>query len=177
MSVGQSKEEGIIMKASDLKGRAVVTLSDAAKVGHVDDVLFDATYRRVLGFRVKRGAFDHADALPRDSVTSVGTDALTVDSPDAINAEGRFADLVGATSLGQVHGTKVVTNGGTLVGTIAEVEIDDAVRRVDAYTLSVPLLDKLRHRAPALQAEDVLRLGEDGIMIVPDAVGQALHAS
>ncbi len=163
------------MKASDLKGRAVVTLSDAAKVGHVDDVLFDATYRRVLGFRVKRGMFDHADALPRDSVAAVGADALTVDSPDAINAQERFADLAGAASLGQVHGTKVVTDGGTLLGIIAGVEIDEAARRVDSYTLSAPLLDKLRHREDAIRAEDVLRLGEGGIMIVPDAVGQTLR--
>lgn len=42
------------MKASDLKGRAVVTLTDAAKVGTIDDILFDAEYRAVLGFRVKR---------------------------------------------------------------------------------------------------------------------------
>ncbi len=165
------------MKASDLKGRAVVTLSDAAKVGHVDDVLFDATYRQVLGFRVKRGTFGHADALPRDRVTAVGADALTVDSPDALNVEERFAALSGAASLEQVHGTKVVTEGGALVGTIAAVEVDDAVQHVVAYTLSAPLLDTLRHRAPALQAAEVLRLGEGGIMIVPDAVGQALHAS
>jgi len=165
------------MKVSDLKGRAVVTLSDAAKVGQVDDVLFDATYRRVLGFRVKRGAFGHADALPRESVTAVGADALTVASPDAINDEHRFADLAGAASLGQVHGTKVVTEGGTLVGTIAEVDIDDTVEHVTAYTLSAPFLDKVRHRVPVLQAADVLRLGEGGLMIVSDAVGQVLHAS
>lgn len=165
------------MKASDVKGRAVITLSDAAKVGRVDDVLFDATYRQVLGFRVKRGTFGHADALPRESVTAIGADALTVASPDAINDEDRFADLAGAASLGQIHGTKVVTEGGTLVGTIAEVDTDDALEHVTAYTLSAPLLDTLRHRAPVLQAADVLRLGEGGIMIMSDAVGQALHAS
>ena len=43
------------MQASELKGRAVVVLSNAEKIGQVDDVLFDAPFRQVLGFRVKKG--------------------------------------------------------------------------------------------------------------------------
>lgn len=163
------------MKASDLKGRGVVTLSDATKVGHVDDVLFDAAYRRVLGFRVKKGTFGRAEALPRASVSAVGHDALTVASPDAVNAEDRFAELAGATALSQVQGTKVVTEGGDLLGTIAEVAVDEEMRAVTAYTLSASLLKRIEHHEPTIEANEVLHLGEGGIMIVPDAVGARLH--
>ncbi len=76
------------MKASDLTGRVVVTRADAAPRGHVDDVLVDATYRQVLGFRVTQETCDQADALPRDSATAVGAGALTVNSSDTINTEG-----------------------------------------------------------------------------------------
>ncbi len=92
------------MRASDLKGRAVVTLSDATKVGQVEDVLFDPAYRRVLGFRVKNGLFGRTEALPREAVQSVGEDALTVAGPSAVNAEDRFPRLAGAAALGQVRG-------------------------------------------------------------------------
>ncbi|MDP9227265.1 MAG: PRC-barrel domain-containing protein [Actinomycetota bacterium] len=43
------------MQANELKGRAVVVLSNAEKVGQVEDVLFDAPFQQVLGFRVKKG--------------------------------------------------------------------------------------------------------------------------
>lgn len=163
------------MKASDLKGRAVVTLSDAAKVGQVDDVLFDAEYRKVLGFRVKQGGLlARSEAVSRESVAGVGADALTVTSPEAINAEERFAGFVGAATLGQVKGTKVVTEGGDLLGSVDELELDDEARAVTAYTLAAPLLDRLRHNQPRIPAQDVLRLGEGGIMIVPNATGESL---
>jgi len=164
------------VKASEVKGRAVVTLSDAAKVGHVDDVLFDATYRRVLGFRVKRGAFSQTEAVSRATVTAVGADAVTVPSPDVINAEERFADLAGAATLKQAQGTKVVTESGTLLGTIAELEVDDDVRTVTRYTLASPLLDRLRGKEPVFSAQQVLQLGAGGIMIVSDAVAESLGA-
>src|SRR5919201_1923311 len=93
------------VKASDLKGRAVVTLSDAIKVGRVDDVLFDAEYRQVLGFRLKQRRFSRSEAVSRDNVTGVGRDAVTVRSPDAINVEDRLADLAGAASLGRARRT------------------------------------------------------------------------
>lgn len=163
------------MKASDLKGRAVVTLSDALKVGQVDDVLFDAEYRKVLGFRIKKGLFDRSEAVPRASVTGVGADAVTVSSPDAINAEDRFADLAGTIPLSRAHGTKVVTEGGDLLGTLDEIELDDEARAVGSYILSAPLWDRLRHREPRIAADQVLRLGDGGIMIVPNAVGANLR--
>ena len=163
------------MKAGDLKGRAVVTLSDATKVGHVDDVLFDAAYRRVLGFRVRRGTFGHTEALPRENVRAVGHDALTVASPEALNVQDRFAELAGAAALSQVQGTKVVTEGGDLLGTIAELDLDEEVQTVTAYTLSASLLAHLRHHAPTIAATEVLQLGVGGIMIVPAAVGARLQ--
>ena len=158
------------MKATDLKGRAVVTLADAAKVGQVDDVLFDAAFRQVLGFRVKQGTFSHTEAVTRANVAAVGADAPTVPSPAAINAEDRFAEIAGAATTTQAHGTKVITEGGDLLGTIAELELDDEARTVLSYTLAAPLLDKLRQRVPTFDAAQVLRLGEGGIMIVPDAL-------
>lgn len=163
------------MKASDLKGRAIVTLSDAAKVGQVDDVLFDAEYRRVLGLRVKKGHFDKAEAVSRDNVTAVGADAVTVPSPDVVNAEDRFAELSGATPLSRARGTKVITEGGDLLGTIDEIELDDQAHAVISYTLSAPLWDRIRGREPRITAAEVLRLGEGNIMIVSNAVGASLR--
>lgn len=166
------------MNASDLKGRAVVTISDAAKVGHVDDVLFDAEYREVLGFRVKKGGLlSGTEALLRQSVNAVGADAITIPSPDTVNAEDRFAELAGAATLSQAQGTRVVTEGGDLLGTVNALELDDAACTVTAYVLAAPLLDRMRRREPRVAANDVLRLGEGGIMIVPNSVAETMNAS
>jgi uncharacterized protein YrrD len=164
------------MKATDLKGRAVVTLSDAIKVGRVDDVLFDAEYREVLGFRIKTGTFSRPEAVSRANVTGVGHAAVTVRSPDVINLEDRLIDLVGAATLRRARGTKVVTEGGELLGRIGEIELDDEARAVTAYRLAAPLWARLRRREPRIEAQQVLRLGEGGLMIVPNAVAESIRS-
>jgi uncharacterized protein YrrD len=164
-----------MVKASDLKGRAVVTLSDAIKVGRIDDVLFDPQYREVLGFRIKAGTFSRPEAVSRANVTGVGHAAVTVRSPDVINVEDRLSVLAGAVPLRRARGTKVVTEGGELLGMISEIELDDEARTVTAYRLAPRLWDRLRHREPRIEARQVLRLGEGGLMIVPNAVAERIR--
>jgi sporulation protein YlmC with PRC-barrel domain len=100
-----------------------------------------------------------------------------VQSPDAINDEERFADLAHASTLSQVERTQVVTESGESLGTIAHLEIDDDARTVTAYTLSASLRDRLmRHDTEAIKADEVVRLGEGGVMVVADAVAARLQA-
>jgi uncharacterized protein YrrD len=164
------------MRADELKGRAVVTLADATRIGRIDDVLFDTNYRTVLGFRVKAGVLSHAEALPRAGVSAIGPDAVTVADHSAVNDEDRFAELTGALTLDSAQRMKVVTEGGELLGMVKAVELDDAAEHVQAYTLDAPLLDRMRGRAPQIHAEDVTRFGADGIMIVPNAVGEQMRS-
>ena len=166
------------MQAHELKGRAVLALSNAEKLGQVEDVLFDAQFRQVLGIRVRRGGlFSKARAFLRDSVTSIGADAVTVPSPDVINDEARFPELAHASTLSQVERTRVVTEHGDLLGTIAHLEVDDDARQVTAYLLSSSLRDRvLRHDTEAVKAGEMIRLGEGGIMVVANAVGVRLQA-
>lgn len=164
------------MRADELKGRAVVTLADAKKIGAVDEVLFDKSFRAVLGFRVKTGML-RREALPRAGVSSIGVDAITVTDHTAVNSEDRFDQLAGAVPLDVVRHMKVVTEDGELLGVVSAVELDDTVEHVLAYTLEAPLVDRLRGRTPQIRAEDVARLGAEGIMIVPASVGEQFHAN
>ncbi|MGH2484892.1 MAG: PRC-barrel domain-containing protein [Ktedonobacterales bacterium] len=79
------------MLASELNGRAVVTLSHAEKVGQVDDVLFDPDLRTVLGFRVKQSAHGATETALRSAVTTVGRAAVMIPDPQTLNVEERFA--------------------------------------------------------------------------------------
>ena len=165
------------MHASELKGRAIVTLSNAEKVGRVDDVLFDAQYQHVLGLRVRKGMLNRSEAVLRGAISAIGGDAVTVPSPDVLNEEKRFPELQRAASLEQVHRTKVVTEGGQMLGTVDDVDMDPEARTVIAYELSAPLLDRLRHHEAHISARDVLQVGGGGIMTVKNSVAESLHAA
>jgi sporulation protein YlmC with PRC-barrel domain len=97
-----------------------------------------------------------------------------VTGPDAANSLDRLTTLSGASSLSQVQQTQVVTESGTLLGTISQVEIDDEARTVVGYMLSTSLWKRMRHNAPRIEVQDVFRFGASGIMIVADRVGARL---
>ena len=64
-----------------------------------------------------------------------------------------------------------------MLGTIAHLEIDDDAREVTAYVLSSSFRDRLmRHATESVKADEVLRLGEGGVMVVPNAVAARLQA-
>lgn len=155
------------MNAKDLLGLAVVTLSNAHKVGNVDEVLFDAQFRQVLAFRVKQGGLlRHDEAVPRGEVTSIGADAVTISGPSAVNRVDRFPALHQARTLGDLLGMKVLTERGTVLGTVGHVQLDAQARLVERYLLDTSLLDRLRHEEHAILPDQVARLGQDNIMIV-----------
>lgn len=164
-----------MISASNLVGRAVLTLSDAARVGQVDEVLFDAELRHVIGFRVKAGRFSKMEAVARADVTSVGRDAVTVGDASDVNQEFRLPSLAASKTLTDAMGTKVVSEGGDVVGTLAAMELDDDARAVTGFVLSAPWWDHIRHHDPVISAQRVVRLGDGGIMIVPNAVADSLR--
>ena len=164
------------MNASELKGRAVVTLSDAEKIGRVDDILFDPTLRQVLGFRVRQAAHGPTETVLRSAVTSVGRDAVMIPDPQALNLEERFAELAGAATLKQAQGMRLVSESGEAVGQVEDIELDDDARIVTAYVLSGSILERLRHATPHVAANKVLRVGAGGIMTIPDDVATELHS-
>lgn len=164
-----------MLRASPLKGLAVLTLSDAARVGQVDDVLFDTEMRHVLGFRVGTGRVKPTEAIARADVAAVGREAVTVADPATLNQEARLPALAQVQALGQATDTKVVSEGGDLLGKIADVELDDDVRVVTGYVLASPVWDRLRRQEPIISAQRIVRLGSDGIMVVPQEVAESLR--
>src|SRR5436309_488109 len=68
------------MKASELRGRAIVSLAEAQKLGEVDDVLLAPGQSRVAGLRIKHGLFGPTQYLPSGDIYSVGPDAITIQS-------------------------------------------------------------------------------------------------
>ena len=66
------------MKLSELKGRAVVHIDNAEKIGELADLLVDPDSRRVVGISVRHGLFGESRTVPAAQVKSIGADAVTV---------------------------------------------------------------------------------------------------
>ena len=111
------------MKFSELKGRAVITLGDATKIGEVEDLMVETGSRHIVSLKVRTGHFSAAQFVPAGAVKNVGPDAVTVvANAGALAQSGESGGpLVGLTS---ILGNKVVTDAGTLVGELHDVLLD-----------------------------------------------------
>ena len=110
------------MKSTDLNGMAVVSLQEGAKLGQVDQPIFDLSARRLRALYVKGDS--GISILPFDQIEKIGTDAITV-------ATSRVTQTPGAESMGSrmldlptLRKLKVVDRDGTYLGTLSEIEFD-----------------------------------------------------
>src|SRR5687768_5912360 len=125
-----------MIRASELRGRAVVDLDSAVKLGDVDEILLDPESRRVAGISVGRGqnllggGSPVEQFVPAAAVHAIGRDVLTVRGAGRAGGDGSAYPR-----LGHVVGRKMVTHGGTVLGPIDDVLIDPTDGRIVGYAL------------------------------------------
>lgn len=156
------------MKAEALKRMAVVSIGSGEKVGYVDDVEFDTAQLRVAALRVV--ADGQQAFIPFESISSVGSDAVTVPSHDVaqwVKSEGAAAGLRSLDDMGKL---KIVDEAGTLLGTISGLEIDPqsgSITEVQAHQGGVLGIGGTTHR---ISAGDIRSVGGE-IMVVASTDG------
>ncbi|MGZ3677481.1 MAG: PRC-barrel domain-containing protein [Ktedonobacterales bacterium] len=154
------------MNAKELKGYSVVSLKEGNQVGAVDDVLFDGQFRTVLGFRLEHVEHYATPVVVRSHVAAIGHDAITVSSLDDIMDLAQHPELQTAVDLDQITGTKVVSDKGEELGTIDDVELDDAAQTARAYLLSRSLLERIGQQHHNILVDRVIQVGTGGLMTV-----------
>jgi uncharacterized protein YrrD len=140
------------MKFSELKGRAVVSLDNATKLGTVEDLMIDPVHRHIVSLKIRTGVFSATRFVPAAEVKNVGADAVTV----SVNA-GLVDTMTNAAGAGQpdtaapgtgaagvaspatpveltsILGLQVVTDAGTLVGNLHDVVFDWSNLTITGY--------------------------------------------
>jgi uncharacterized protein YrrD len=165
-----------LTKWSALRGRAVVTLSDGKKIGSCDDFYFETQTQRIYALRVKTGLLSHK-VIPVASINAIGQDAITIPNEEAMRNESddaRIGTLISGVAL---HQYRVMSTGGTLVGTLRNVLLDTSTPnglRVAAFELSGGLREQLSGKYPTFAASQVVSYGRD-VLVIPDEVAQSLR--
>jgi len=163
-------------KWSNLRGQAVVTLSDGKKAGTCDDFYFDPATQQVYALRVKTGLFGHKLLLVTD-IKGIGEDAITTANEDRLRKESddkRLSTLIPGQDL---LSYRVMSASGTLLGTIGNVVLatgTPTTLRLTAFELSGGLREHLSKRYLTFPAEQVVSYGAD-VLVIPDEVAKSLQ--
>ncbi|MDQ6748617.1 MAG: PRC-barrel domain-containing protein [Candidatus Dormibacteraeota bacterium] len=161
-----------ICKASELKGRAVVSLAQAAKIGTINDVIFDPASNQVIGLKVRTGLLSGTHILRAADIRSIGGDAVTIDDEALLHDGGSLDEMPTGDDL---QNTKVVSFSGDLLGTLEDVAFDVEQLRITQYIMSGSLWAQLTNARKTFSPVAGLRSGKD-LLLVPDAVAAAFRA-
>lgn len=113
----------MVVRATELIGRPIVTLDGSVDIAEVRDVVFDPQESMVAGFALRgRGVLSSPDAgvLPISRVRAIGRDAIMVAHADDVAASD--VELSAAqTDRRNVLGDTVVTESGSQVGKVVNL--------------------------------------------------------
>jgi len=158
------------MKVSDLRGRQVVSLEKADKIGEVDHVLLDLQKQQAVALKVKPlGFFTSDKILSWSGITSIGEDAVTIQSASLLQ-EGNDAPLSSYPSAASLSGSKVMTQDGQQVGSVGDVDIDIPGGQVTAYLLSEGLLAGLTGKQREVPTSEVVSVSQNMLVVQNQAV-------
>ena len=158
------------MKYSDLKGKPVVDVASADKLGSVSDLYINLQEQRVLALRVNvSGLFSGDRAVLWTDLQSVGENAVTVANAEVLREAKDVPVLQGLGDSGDVLHDKVMTESGTEVGTTDDMEIDPKTGAIVSYVLRGGFLEGLQHREQLVLASWVKTVGKKLIVVQDQA--------
>ena len=151
----------------ELSGLAIIDIRDGKKLGTVGETVISPDDGRLLGFVIKSGGLLNQDesAVEIEDVRSIGADAITVEGEDIVHDMNATPEVFQHARNGDraLIGRKVVTQGGSLVGQIADLVISEDERRATGMILGSGMFE----RGDALPTDRIASVGPD-VVIVTD---------
>ncbi|MCA1557501.1 MAG: PRC-barrel domain-containing protein [Acidobacteria bacterium] len=137
---------GNISSIDTLIGRAVLSRASANKLGQVHDLIIEPVNGSLAGVAVNMadGKLHYAEA---SEIYSIGPDAIMVNSDrSAIPSEG--SPVKGSPlAMNKLVGVEVMTEGGKVLGQVANIFMHLAEEPVLIYEVRSSILDKLLGRS------------------------------
>jgi uncharacterized protein YrrD len=154
----------------DLRGTKVLNITDAQPLGSVDDVFLHLGAQCVVALRVRTGGlFGGHKALLLSDIKSTGQDAVTVEQETVLQDATAVSVLEQAVGRAALEGVHVLTENGTDIGTVVDLDADFSSGVIKGYVLGGGLMDRLQHVERLVPASTVKSIGPK-IMVVADTV-------
>lgn len=123
------------MKTQVLRNMPVVSMADGAKVGNVEDVLFDAADLRVVALLLRTSSGQ--SLVPFASVSNIGADAVIIESTTATEGAAGQTARDGLRGLDELTNLPVVNGEGTILGEVTDLEFapaDGRLSEIDVHS-------------------------------------------
>lgn len=164
-----------MITAKSFNGKPIISISDGRKLGEVKDIYLDQDMRQMVGVYLgTEGIIRRKDKVVLSSAVQVlGVDVWLVSGSDIIVDKGSLPEGDSYVQAGNLRGREIATDGGTKLGIIDDVLMDDNAA-VLGFSLSKVFAQGPLTERKAVIREAMLNPGSrDTPMIVDLALAEA----
>lgn len=116
-----------MITAKDINSKSIISIADGKILGEVKDVYLDADMRQVVGIYLgTEGLIRRKDKMiERSALQVLGVDVWLVSASDVVVDKDSLPDAASYTPVGSLRGREIQTDGGTKLGVIDDVLLDE----------------------------------------------------
>jgi uncharacterized protein YrrD len=155
-------------------GKPIVSAETGDQLGSVSDAL--AANKRVVALVVGLGVFAKEHVLPFANVHTLGGDTVLASSESDMRGPAEWRQSgVKSTRCSDILGKPVVTTGGSRIGEVSELLIDEQTGVFGAIEVTAHSLSGLRTRRSILHWSERVRIGPDTVVVPDMALEETEH--
>jgi uncharacterized protein YrrD len=163
-----------MIKMSSLKRMRVLSLQEGEQLGQVRDLILDPAAGQVVALVLnERTSAGEPQVVATANVRNVGEAAITIEDRGRLvplSRIPRFKELARARK--SIHGRQVLSESGTRLGYIADLELELPSFRIASFLLKGPLFGRGR----TLPAGQVRTIGADAVVVRDELAGEGKPA-
>jgi uncharacterized protein YrrD len=154
-------------------GKPIISVSDGQRLGTLKDLYVDLELTQVVGVSLgSEGLFSRKElCIERNNVLVFGVDAILVKQDDVIVDGAPTCELGTWLRRDQLPGRQIATSGGTLVGTVDDIILDDETRIV-GFRLGRVFVKGPVAENRAIVREAIIDVGDEERMLVDLGVAE-----
>lgn len=157
------------IKASSLHNLQIVTLTDGKNVDKVKDVIYDGQSNKVKALLIdEKGWFKGAKILLLSDVTSIGTDAVTIENHDCfISSDDQTDDNISVivNDNNFLSKNRVMTESGVDLGRVTDIYFEFPSGTVTAIEVSKGFMQNILSGKKSINVSDIITVGKDNLVV------------
>ncbi len=121
-----------------LVGRQIISIEDGSHLGNLRDIYVDGSLKSLVAIFIGRESMfsRRAKFIHRKDITVLGKDAILVSSAKAITTGNRNKEFPKWIRRDHLQGRAIHTPGGTKIGNVGDIAIDNSGRLLIGVTIS-----------------------------------------